>query len=181
VPLGIAQAATVRCGFELGGGRTAAAQRAGWVALGLGAGFMSAAAMVLFFAPRTIVALYLNVDSIATKEVAELALQLLAIAAVFQLFDGTQSVAAGILRGYKDTTVPMLLAGIGYWGIGCVGGCILAFPLGYGAAGLWWGLAAGLAAAALFLSARFVLLARRPNHLSDLNGRELLRSPAATD
>jgi MATE family multidrug resistance protein len=80
------------------------------------------------------------------------------IAAAFQVFDGLQSVAAGILRGYKDTAIPMLLAGISYWAIGFLGGLILAFPLGFGAPGLWWGLALGLATAALLLSLRLRLL-----------------------
>jgi MATE family multidrug resistance protein len=163
VPLGISQAATVRCAFELGAGRARAARRAGWVALGLGASFMAAAAIGLVTAPRAIIAMYLNVDAPANKDVVELALRLIVIAAAFQVFDGTQSVAAGILRGYKDTAVPMLLAGISYWGCGFVGGFILAFPLGYGASGLWWGLAFGLALAALLLCLRLGRFSRLAN------------------
>jgi len=52
------------------------------------------------------------------------------------MFDGMQVIAAGALRGYKDTLVPMLLAGFGYWGAGFGGGWLLAFPLGFGPAGL---------------------------------------------
>jgi MATE family multidrug resistance protein len=54
-------------------------------------------------------------------------------------------IAAGALRGYRDTVVPMVIAAIGYWTIGFAGGWLLAFPLGLGAVGLWLGLALGLA------------------------------------
>jgi MATE family multidrug resistance protein len=80
------------------------------------------------------------------------------IAALFQVFDGMQVIAAGALRGYRDTFVPMLLATFGYWGAGFGGGWLLAFPLGYGAVGLWWGLAFGLAVVALLLTLRLHLL-----------------------
>jgi MATE family multidrug resistance protein len=65
-----------------------------------------------------------------------------------------QTVAAGALRGYEDTTVPMLLAGLGYWGIGFAGGWALAFPLQLGPIGLWWGFVIGLATVALLLTLR---------------------------
>jgi len=67
-------------------------------------------------------------------------------------------IAAGALRGYKDTFIPMILAIFGYWGIGFGGSWLLAFPLGYGAVGLWWGLALGLAVVAVLLSLRFYWL-----------------------
>jgi len=54
----------------------------------------------------------------------------------------------------------MVIAGIGYWGIGFVGGWLLAFPLGYGAIGLWWGLALGLAVVAILLGMRLFRLGR---------------------
>lgn len=81
------------------------------------------------------------------------------------MFDGIQVIAAGALRGYKDTMIPMLLATGGYWGVGFAGGWLLAFRLGHGPVGLWWGLALGLAAVALLLTLRLHLLApavRRP-------------------
>jgi MATE family multidrug resistance protein len=64
-------------------------------------------------------------------------------------------------RGYKDTATPLLIAGIDYWAIGFAGGCLLAFPLGQGATGLWWGLAPGLATVATLLVIRFVRIGRR--------------------
>ena len=159
VPLGIAQAATVRVAFELGAGRARAARRAGLVALALGIGFMGTAAVVLWTAPVAIIAVYLDIADPANRETFETARRLLAIAALFQVFDGTQVIAAGVLRGYRDTMVPMLLATFGYWGIGFAGCWLFAFPLGYGAVGLWWGLALGLAVVAILLTLRFHWLA----------------------
>ncbi len=160
VPMGLSQAATVRCAFELGAGRPRHARRAGLVALAMGVSFMAAAAVVLWSAPRAIIAVYLDVAAAANQGVVAIAMRLMIIAALFQVFDGTQTVAAGALRGYKDTATPLLIAAIGYWGIGFVGGWLLAFPLGYGAAGLWWGLALGLAVVALLLGIRLARISR---------------------
>ena len=159
VPLGISQAATVRVAAELGAGRPCAARRAGVVALALGIGFMSMAAIVLWAAPETIIAVYVDIADAANRETVKTARHLLAIAALFQVFDGTQVIAAGVLRGYRDTMVPMLLATFGYWGVGFAACWLLAFPLGYGAVGLWWGLALGLAVVSVLLTLRFHLLA----------------------
>jgi MATE family multidrug resistance protein len=159
VPLGLSQAATVRVAYELGAGRAVAARRAGFVALALGIGFMSAAAVVLWTAPDAIIGVYVDIADPANRETVQIARRLIAIAAIFQVFDGMQVIAAGALRGFKDTMVPMLLATFGYWGIGFTGCWLFAFPLGYGAVGLWWGLALGLAAVAVMLTLRFHQLA----------------------
>jgi MATE family multidrug resistance protein len=157
VPLGLSQAATVRVAFQLGLGAPEAARRAGYVAVALGAGFMSAAAALLLLMPRTIASAYVDLADPANAGLVAIAVQLFIIAALFQVFDGVQVIAVGALRGYRDTAVPMLIAGIGYWAIGFVSSWLLAFPLGFGAAGLWLGLALGLAvvAAALTLRLRF--------------------------
>ena len=159
VPLGLGQAATVRVAYELGAGRAFAARRAGFVALALGIGFMGAMAVVLWTVPQAIIAAYIDISDPANRETVQIARRLLVIAALFQVFDGMQVIAAGALRGYKDAMVPMLLAGFGYWGAGFGGGWLLAFPLGFGPAGLWWGLALGLAVVAILLTVRLHLLA----------------------
>ena len=69
-------------------------------------------------------------------------------------------IAAGALRGYRDTAVPMLIAAVGYWAIGFVGGWLMAFPLGFGAVGLWLGLALGLGVVATALTVRLAFRAR---------------------
>jgi MATE family multidrug resistance protein len=117
---------------------------------------MAAAAIVLWTMPAAIIGAFVAISDSANEALVTLALQFLAIAAVFQIVDGIQAVASGALRGYHDTKVPMLIAGLGYWGVGFVGGWILAFPLGVGPAGLWWGFVLGLATVAILLSLRLI-------------------------
>jgi multidrug resistance protein, MATE family len=165
VPLGLSQAATVRVAQELGAGRSAAARRAGFMAIALGTGFMAAAALVLLAFPAAIIAAYLDTADPANRETVLIARHLILIAALFQVFDGIQVIATGALRGYKDTLIPMVLATFGYWGVGFAGGWLFAFRLGHGAVGLWCGLALGLATVAVLLTLRLHLLAlpiRRP-------------------
>jgi len=159
VPLGLSQAATVRVAYELGAGRAFAARQAGFTALALGTLFMGATAVVLWTFPQAIIAVYVDIAEPANRDVVQIARRLIAIAALFQVVDGMQVIAAGALRGYKDTMTPMLLAAFGYWGAGFAGGWFFAFPLGYGPVGLWCGLALGLAVVALLLTVRLYLLA----------------------
>jgi MATE family multidrug resistance protein len=157
VPLAISQAANVRVSHESGAGHPAAARRAGFVAIAMAAGFMGCTALAMAFAPRAIAGIYLDAASPALPLTAAL----LRIAGAFQVFDGIQVTASGALRGLKDTTVPMVLAAIGYWGIGFWLGRHLAFAQGQGAAGLWWGLCIGLAVVAASLTLRFALSTSR--------------------
>src|SRR5437868_5846335 len=160
VPLGLAQAATVRVAYQLGRSEPSAARRAAYVALAMGGLFMTAAALLLWTTPRILIGFYLDLGDAANQSTVAIALQLFVIAALFQLFDGVQVIAAGALRGYRDTAVPMLIAATGYWAIGFVGGWLLAFPLGFGAVGLWLGLALGLAVVAVALGLRLQSRAR---------------------
>ena len=171
VPLGIAQAATVRVAVALGSGIPSAARRASFVAITLGIAYMAIMAVGVLIAPRAIARIYVDIDAATNRGLVEIALRLLAIAALFQIFDGVQAIAVGALRGYRDTTVPLLLAVIGYWGVGFAGGWLLAFPGGWGAVGLWSGLAAGLAAVALMLTLRL--------HVCAGTAVQAHRSPAA--
>ncbi len=155
VPFAIGQAANVRVGYWVGAGQPLAARHAGFVALGLGVAFMSLSGLVLILAPRPIVGLYLRLDDPSTAPTVALATALLGVAAVFQIVDGMQTVAAGCLRGLKDTRIPMIAAAFGYWGIGFPTGYVLALHAGLGPRGLWWGLAAGLASVAVLLTLRF--------------------------
>jgi MATE family multidrug resistance protein len=81
-------------------------------------------------------------------------LLLLPIAGVFQVFDGTQVISASILRATGDTRVPMLLHVLSFWALGIPLGLVLCFVFKLGAPGLWWGLTAGLASAAILQLAR---------------------------
>lgn len=155
VPVGISYAVTFRIGQHFGAGRLREAQRAGRLGIGLGAACMLGFAGVFWLAPEWVVGLFLDRFDPAYREVIDLAVGLLAIAAWFELFDGVQTIAMGAIRGLKDAKTT-LLVGLGcYWLIGVPAAWLLAFPLGWGAEGVWWGLAAGLACAAFGLSLGF--------------------------
>lgn len=104
--------------------------------------------------------LFLDTEDPGFDEVAALVARLIVIVALFQVFDGLQAIASRALRGLRDTVAPLWLAALGYWLIGIGGGSLLAFPLGFGVVGLWWGLAAGLIFAGLTMSWRFERLSR---------------------
>jgi MATE family, multidrug efflux pump len=145
VPMGLAQAATVRVGLSYGRQDRAGVAVAGWVAFALSVGFMSLMALVMIAIPERLVHLFLDPGDPGNAEVIRLALSFLMVAAFFQIFDGAQAVGAGMLRGLQDTSVPMLYAAFGYWGIGLGTGVGLAFGLGWDGVGVWIGLATGLA------------------------------------
>jgi MATE family multidrug resistance protein len=94
-------------------------------------------------------------------EVSLFAVNFLMIAAIFQVFDGLQAIAARALRALKDSVTPLWIAGFGYWILGIGGGSMLAFNLRMGGAGLWWGLALGLTSTSLLLAWRFHHLSNR--------------------
>jgi len=162
VALAVAQAVNVRVGFHMGAKDPHAARRAAGAAFLLGVGFMSIASATMFAVPYQI-ALLFNLDpgNANDAEVLALIVQLLFICAFFQIVDGAQTIAAGALRGMKDTRVPALLAGLSYWAAGFPIAWTLAFPLNWGPTGIWWGFAAGLAVAAAVLTTRFWRLSKR--------------------
>ncbi|MEL6443194.1 MAG: MATE family efflux transporter [Bacteroidota bacterium] len=159
VPLGLGLAATARVGQAIGRNNVEGAKRAGWAATLLGAGFMLAAATLFWLRPRWVVAAYVGLADPEMIDVITQAVGLLGIAAVFQLVDGIQVTMNGALRGLKDTKGPMWIALATYWGIGLTLAAVLGFGWGeieaWGAPGVWWGLTAGLAAAAVALAIRF--------------------------
>jgi MATE family multidrug resistance protein len=161
VPLGLAQAATVRVGLAAGAGDARGSLRAGSAALVMGGLFMLAMALVMWSVPEAVAGLFIDAGDPANAPVVHAAVTFLAVAALFQIFDGGQVIGAGALRGLKDTRWPMAIAGLAYWivGIGLATG--LGFGAGWGGLGIWIGLAAALAVAALLMVARFVLLQRR--------------------
>jgi MATE family, multidrug efflux pump len=139
VPLGVGAAAAVRVGQALGKGQAKAAEDAGWAALVLGAAFMACAAVVLWVAPELIARVY-SPD----RAVIRAGASLLVIGGFFQLFDGLQTVATGALRGAGDTHSPMICHLLAYWVLGLPIGYYLCFSRGWGARGLWMGLALAL-------------------------------------
>jgi MATE family multidrug resistance protein len=157
VPLGVSSAAAVLVGRAIGAGDDAGARRAASAGLLIGAGFMSLMAALFIVAPRLLATAYTSVE-----EVVVLAVLLIPIAGCFQIFDGLQVVSAGVLRGAGDTRAPLLVNIVGFWCVGLPTSLVLAFKLGFGPQGLWWGLVAGLAAVAVFLLTRVAWKLRGP-------------------
>jgi MATE family multidrug resistance protein len=156
VPLGLSQAVTVRVGLAFGRRDPEGIARAGWTAFALGVSFMALMALVMLAMPYRLVTLFLDPADPANAPVIPLAVSFLFLAALFQIFDGAQSVGAGMLRGLHDTRVPMLFAAFGYWGVGLVTSVGLAFGLGWQGVGIWTGLATGLAVVAVLMLSRWL-------------------------
>ncbi len=149
VPVGFSAAASVLVGHAVGAGEDAELRRRITASLFCGAAFMSTTAALFLLIPRELARLYTNVDA-----VIGIAILLIPIAGVFQVFDGIQVVSAGILRGMGDTRAPMVMNLVGFWLCGLPVSLYLAFGRDHGAQGLWWGLVVGLGAVALFLLLR---------------------------
>lgn len=156
VPLGLSQAVTVRVGLAFGRRDREAIARAGWTAFALGVSFMALMALAMLLFPRQLVQLFLDPAAPGNGPVIALAVSFLFIAALFQIFDGAQSVAAGMLRGLHDTKIPMAYAALSYWGVALATSVALGFWLGWEGVGIWIGLATGLAVVAALLLGRWL-------------------------
>ncbi|QJQ31233.1 MATE family efflux transporter [Sphingomonas lacunae] len=160
VPFGVAQAATIRVGLAYGARDHMAIARAGRTALFVGIGFMAMTACAIWLFPRALVSIYVDTSDPANALLVVLAVQYLAVAAAFQLFDGAQAVGAGALRGLQDTRTPMIMAVSGYWVVGYGCAIWLGFFTPLEGLGVWIGLAAGLVAVSAMLLSRWSMRAR---------------------
>ncbi len=160
VPMGIAQAGSIRIGLGYGRKDAQAIHRAGWSAFVMGVGFMAVMALTLLIFPEQLIGVFIDRSLPENAAVVAIASSFLIVAAVFQIADGAQVVSAGMLRGLQDTTVPMIMAGVGYWGIGIGIGSLLAFKFGMQGVGIWIGLAVGLAVVSVLLLTRWMARAR---------------------
>lgn len=151
IPLGLAEATTVRVGHAVGAGDHPGIRRAALAGFVLMLGTQTATGAALILGRSAVVGLYSK-----DAAVGALATTLIAYAAAFQFPDGAQVLSNGALRGLKDTRVPMLLALVAYWLIGIPLGGGLALGAGLGPRGMWIGLIVGLTVAALLLGTRFV-------------------------
>ncbi len=149
VPLGVGSAASVLVGRAIGANDPAHARRVAASALLCGPAFMAVSACALLAFARPFAAAWTSVP-----EVVAVAATLIPIAGVFQVFDGVQVVAAGVLRGAGDTRAALIANLTGFWLVGLPVSLVLGFGAGLGVQGLWWGFVAGLAAVALFLLMR---------------------------
>jgi len=156
VPLGGSSAAAVRVGQAVGRGDTAAARRAGITAIGAGAVFMSMCATIFLLFPEVIAGALTD-----QPDVLAAALPLLRIAALFQISDGLQVIAAGALRGAGDTVGPFVTNLAGHYLLGLPVGLYLTYAAGptgqgIGDPDLWWGLLTGLTVVGVTLTIRFL-------------------------
>ncbi|WP_435205680.1 MATE family efflux transporter [Tateyamaria sp. 1078] len=155
VHLGLSNVATIRAGNALGRHDIPHMVRGAHTVFALSVA-TALATIVLFVAmPEPLVSLFLGRDVAGRDEIMAIGIVLLAMAAVFQLVDGAQVIALGLLRGVQDTKVPMILAAVSYWAIGMPFSYIFGFVLEWGGVGVWMGLVVGLAAAGVALMLRF--------------------------
>lgn len=146
VPLGISSATAVRVGHAIGRKDLQEARIAGWTGILTGVGFMALSGVMMLLFASQILGVY-------TTDIAvvNFGVPLLYCAAAFQLFDGTQVVSTGALRGLGDTRTAFAANMIGYWLLGLPVGAGLCFYAGWGVVGLWVGLTVGLTTAAFVL------------------------------
>ena len=152
--IGISGAASVRVGVAIGEGRSP--RLPGFLGIGVGATFMLFSGATFFLIPGLLVSIFT-----ADRATALLAVELMSIAALFQLFDGVQGVAGGALRGAGDVRFAFVANAFGHWMVGLPLALLLAFTLKMGAHGLWWGLLTGLGVVAALLTWRFHVVSRR--------------------
>lgn len=149
VALGVSLAGSIRVGQHIGGRRPRAMRRAVLATYLLAVGFMALCALLFVTLPEPLIRLYTRDPAIIAVGV-----QLLLVAGAFQVFDGAQVAGFSVLRGAADTRGPMLIAAIGYWGLGVPLAYLLGFRTGFGPVGVWAGLTAGLLTVALMLVVR---------------------------
>ena len=139
VPLGVGDAASVLVGQAVGRGEAEGARGAARAAFACGVAFMTVTGAIFLSLPEPLARLYSR-----DLGVIVVAASLIPIAGVFQIFDGIQVVASGVLRGLGDTRAPMVANLVGYWLVGIPVSFYLGFVARLGPVGLWWGLVLGL-------------------------------------
>jgi MATE family multidrug resistance protein len=155
VPLGLSMAVTVRVGRAVGRGDRAGIRRAGLAGFAVMLASQCVSSALMLFASTAIAGIFTH-----AAPVIALASALLSLAALFQFADGTQVIAMASLRGLQDTRVPLVLAMLAYWLLGVPLAAFLTFGCGLGVRGIWLGLMAGITAAAVMLTTRFLRATR---------------------
>ena len=147
---GVASAATIKTGNNFGKNNFDDLRKSAIASYHVILGFMAITA-IIFIAANNLLP-FIITDDLA---VIKIAAQLLIIAGFFQLFDGTQVVGLGVLRGIGDVNIPTFITFLAYWVIGIPIGYLLGFKLGLGVNGIWYGLTLGLLSASILLFLRF--------------------------
>jgi len=153
--IGLSQVATVRAGQALGRKDAGNLVRGGMVVTGLSLCMIGMTVVAFLGVPEALLGVFTNPDDPKRAAVIAVGVSMLAMAALFQLADGMQVVALGLLRGVQDTRMPMVMAAFSYWAIGAPSSYLFGFVLKWGAVGVWMGLVVGLATASVLLMFRF--------------------------
>jgi MATE family multidrug resistance protein len=155
VHLGLSNAATIRAGNAFGRHDPDHLARGGSTAIVLSLAVSVMTVVVFVVMPEPLIIAFLDPADPAKEQIISIGIVLLAMAALFQLVDGAQVIALGLLRGVQDTKAPMVIAAISYWVIGIPCSYLLGFVFDFGGVGVWSGLVIGLAFAGVMLMARF--------------------------
>lgn len=155
IHLGLSNAATVRAGNAMGRKDADHMARGAWVAIlaSLLTAFIAVAIFLIF--PEQLLGFFIDPEEVQREAIIATGVTLLYVAALFQVMDGAQVMALGLLRGVQDTRGPMVIAAISYWGIGVPSAYVLGFTFDLGGEGIWLGLVCGLTAAGILLMYRF--------------------------
>ena len=156
IPFALAMATAILVGHASGSKNIKQAKRFAFHGLAIGLILTIILAIIFIFLPDKLINIFLTGDEQNYKEISQLAVSFLLIAALFQCFDGVQAIANGALRGLRDTLVPMLLSIGCYWIVGVGSAYIFAFHTGLGAKGIWYGLTLGISSIGIILLLRLV-------------------------
>jgi multidrug resistance protein, MATE family len=160
--VGLANAATLRAGRADGAGDARGLRDGAKAALAMSFVVGVVGIMLFLAVPGWLIGLFLDEANPEAAAVVAYGTVLLAVAALFQMVDAGQVMAMGLLRGLRDTKVPMVIAAVSYWVIGIPAGWFLGLHLGLGGGGVWGGLVIGLLVAAAALMWRFWRIAPKP-------------------
>lgn len=153
--IGLSHGASILVSDAVSREEFARARALAWLALRMAAVIAIVTGVVYVLAPDIILAPFLDTTDTDTIAIAH---TLLLIGIVLQFFDAAQNIGTGLLRGLKETSAGFRLSLVGYWGVGLPSALLLAFPLHLGAAGVWWGLTAGLATTAVLMLRKYFAL-----------------------
>lgn len=156
--IGLSHGASILVSDAVSREEFARARALAWLALRMAAVIAIVTGVVYVLAPDIILAPFLDTTDTDTIAIAH---TLLLIGIVLQFFDAAQNIGTGLLRGLKETSAGFRLSLVGYWGVGLPSALLLAFPLHLGAAGVWWGLTAGLATTAVLMLRKYFALLDR--------------------
>ena len=159
--LGLANAGTVRVGRAVGRLDYSGLRFASISVIILTIVAVLIVAFTFLSVPKPLLMLFLSPSHIDTPSIILIGVSLLAIAAIFQIADGLQVVVLGLLRGVKDTAIPMVITAICYWGVGIPCSYLFGFIFNWGGNGVWFGLVIGLTLASIFLIIRYVDIIRK--------------------